>query len=408
MMEAGLNASQWGALVRRLLPITPRVGGVRGPPGTGKTTTLIVEVVKAAMDLGESVFVAAGQNATADQTLLGIHTLLTEKGWPSYMIKRVGNISKSPEWVKKMFYAATYDEAKKARIVVSTFHSSYVNTGFQVLRPEEFDRQIFDETGQATPEQAWIPLVLLNRSPDSKVSVYGDDKQLLPFSPDWIKELGILGHLSQKNPSAVVQLDTGYRENDGCIDMTSSIFYGGSLNSPPEIRARRLAFNHSPTGPYRRILDSETPLTYLGVNCQEEYVGNSIRNVGQARAVRDVVRELIGLGIEPARIMCMAIYRPQVRAIDAALAGTGVQCSTVHRKLGAENHIAVVSATRANPTRTMGIASYKELWNVATSRQSLKLILVGDSGTTFSEGTPVTRQMFDFIQRKGQVDHISF
>ena len=97
-METELNDSQREAVRRRMMPNAARVGGVRGPPGAGKTSTLTVEV-KDAVEDGESVLVCAGQNNTVDQTLLGIHTQLSERNWPIDSIKRTGNVSKSSDFV---------------------------------------------------------------------------------------------------------------------------------------------------------------------------------------------------------------------------------------------------------------------------------------------------------------------
>jgi len=406
-MESILNRSQLEAVRRRLSTASERVGGVRGPPGTGKTSTLSVEVRDAAIEGGESVLVCAGMNATVDQTLLGINTLLAERGWLSSSIRRTGNVSNSSDYIRKNFHAASNEEAKRARVVCTTFYSAFVGTGDPILEPNDFDRLVFDETGQATPEQAWIPLILLDQSPDSKVSVYGDDKQLLPFTPDWVREKGVLGHLSEKNPGAVTQLNESYRLNDNCVDMTSTLFYGGTLDAPTEVRSRRLTFSHPPAGPYRDILDPDNTLVYVGTSGQEENVGPSYKNTSQAIAVRNITRELLEAGVDPKRIMVMAPYRPQVNAINTALDGTGVTCTTVHKKLGAENDVAIIAATRSNPARTWGIAAYSDFWNVATSRQRMKEIIIGDSGTTFSEGTPLLRQMFRYIERKGVVRHIS-
>jgi superfamily I DNA and/or RNA helicase len=61
-------------------------------------------------------------------------------------------------------------------------------TGRMILQQESFDRIIMDESGQVTPQQAWIPLRLLPESNNAIMSAYGDDVQLTPISPDFVQE----------------------------------------------------------------------------------------------------------------------------------------------------------------------------------------------------------------------------
>ena len=77
--------------------------------------------------------------------------------------------------------------------------------------------------------------------------------------------------------------------------------------------------------------------------------------------------------------------------------------STVHRMLGEENDVIIFPTTRSNSSRDLGFLMQPELLNVATSRQLKKLIIVGDSGETFSEGSKTTKKMFDFISSKGSL-----
>jgi superfamily I DNA and/or RNA helicase len=403
----GLDASQLEALRRRLSNASPRVGGIVGPPGTGKTSTLAAEIADAVSGRGERVLMCAGQNATVDQTLLTVNTLLSERGFERDVIKRTGNLSKSDDYLVRHFATQRREEIMKAKVVFTTFHSSFVATGDPILNPNDFDRLEYDETGQATPEQAWIPLVLLRQGIDSKVSVYGDDRQLLPFSPDFIKEKGVLRYLRENTPDAVVQLNRTYRLPDKCVDMTSAIWYQGNLDAPAAVRSRRLVLERSPYGPFREIIAPENTLTYVGVRSEEESSGLSWDNHGQARVVGNLVTELISCGVRPSQIQVMAPYRPHVNSINIILEGTGVTCSTIHKKLGAENDVSIIASTRSNPRRAWGIAAEPELWNVGTSRQRAKLIIVGDSGTTFSEGTKLTRTIFDFVEHNGVVQDIS-
>jgi hypothetical protein len=401
------DPSQMEALRRRLSPGAQQVGGIIGPPGAGKTTVLAREIADCITELGERVLMCSGQNATVDQTLYFVNSILTERGWSPDVIKRTGNLSACPDALIAQFGSRRSDVLSRARGVFTTFHSSFVETGDRILDPNGFDRLVFDETGQATPEQAWIPLILLRQNPRSKVSVYGDDQQLVPFSPDFVKEKGVLRYLRENNPTTAMQLNTSYRLPDRCVDMTGSIWYGGNLDAPTDIRARRLILNHNPSGPLRQIVDPENTLVYVGVNSREEASGQSWDNHGQARFVGQLVREFESLGVAPERMLCMVPYRPHVRTTTAALQGTGVSASTVHRRLGAENDIAIFATTRSNPDRELGILAVgPELLNVATSRERMKLVVVGDSNVTFSEGSRTTRRIYDFIESHGTVVNV--
>lgn len=383
------------------------MGGVVGPPGTGKTATLAQEVADAVTLRGERVLMCAGQNATVDQTMLVAEEILRSRGMPYSIMKRTGNVSKSSEDVVRRFASHNRDELAQARVVFVTFHSSYVATGEPLLFRGDFDRLVFDETGQATPEQAWIPLELLDADPTSKLTVYGDDRQLLPFTPDYVKEKGVLRYLRENRNRNVSQLGTSYRLPDGGVDLTSTLWYDGTLDAPAEVRGRRLRLNMAPTGQYSAAVDAENTIVYLGVNSTEVDSGLSHDNPGQARVAADLVRTFTSCGVDPSQILVMAPYRPHVNSLNQLLAGTGVEASTVHRRLGAENDVVIFATTRANSQRAWGIASQSELWNVATSRERMKLIVIGDSGYTFSDGSKTTKQVHDFIEKKGTVLHVA-
>jgi superfamily I DNA and/or RNA helicase len=406
MEDEELDAGEKEALRRRLSSAAPAVGGVRGPPGAGKTTVSAREIADAVSDKGEDVAVCAAQNATIDNWLLLLEELLKRRGFPPEVIKRTGNLSKSPDYIISRFGTRNPDEIAKAKVVVVTFASSYVSTGEPLIAPGRFPRMVFDETGQATPEQAWIPLALATEDHGTKVSVYGDENQLLPYSPDFVHELGVLGFLAKNSPSSIFTLPDSYRLMDRGVDLTSTLFYNGKLDAPPKVRARRLTLSKTPSGVFRDVLDPENTLVYLGVDGDETEEALSRDNPAQAKATGTLVRAFMDHGVNPEKILLEATYRPHVGSINTILSGVGVTCSTVHKRLGAENDVVIYPTTRANKDRAWGIAAQRELMNVATSREKTKLVIIGDSKETFSEGTWLTKKMFRFIEQYGVVRYL--
>lgn len=71
--------------------------------------------------------------------------------------------------------------------------------------------------------------------------------------------------------------------------------------------------------------------------------------------------------------------------------------------LGAENDIVVLATTRSNSLGELGFMTQPELLNVATSRQLMKLIIVGDARESFSEGCVTSRRIYDFIASRGSI-----
>jgi superfamily I DNA and/or RNA helicase len=256
-----------------------------------------------------------------------------------------------------------------------------------------------DESGQVTPEQAWTPLPLLSNRDNAAVTAYGDDVQLSPISPDLTPEKGVLRYMRTMNNTSVDMLNTTYRLNWPCVEMTSKVFYFGKLYAPREVRDRRLILNESnSTSQFREVITPENTLVYVGVDSLESEEGLSYDNHQQAMVISDLCYEFLRCGVAPSKIS----VRPHVGTINSVLEGTGVSCTTVHKMLGAENDVVILATTRSNTTRDLGFMNQPELLNVATSRQLMKLIIVGDASDTFVSGCKTSGRIYDFIACRGR------
>ena len=404
-LSSQLNQSQTQALENRFHTEIP-VAGVWGPPGTGKTFVAATEATRAVTELDQRILVCAFQNSTVDQTLRYIVEMLRSRyGWSQDIVrrsvKRIGSIAKVADDIIPHF-STNRNELTTARLVGTTLHSSYVPTGHRILHASSFDRIIMDESGQVTPEQAWIPLPLLSNRDNARITAYGDDVQLSPISPDFIPEKGVLRYMRTMNNTPVNMLNTTYRLNSPSVEMTSNVFYSGALEAPREVGDRRLVLDGWTPGPIGEIINPENTLVYVGINGRELEEGLSFDNHQQAMVIADLCFEFLRHGVDPTRISVMAAYRPHVRTINSVLDGTGIRCTTVHKMLGAENDIVILATTRSNSSRDLGFMNQPELLNVATSRQLMKLIIVGDAAETFACGCRTSGRIYDFVASHGR------
>jgi superfamily I DNA and/or RNA helicase len=129
-----LNQSQQNALSNRLFLNKECIGGVWGPPGTGKTFVAAIEAANALMERDQRILICAYQNSTVDNTLRCIVKQLKYCGWNDESIRRTisrtGNLSRIADDIKPYFSRNSNDLAQ-AKIVGTTLHSS-----FSPLQPE--------------------------------------------------------------------------------------------------------------------------------------------------------------------------------------------------------------------------------------------------------------------------------
>jgi superfamily I DNA and/or RNA helicase len=204
------------------------------------------------------------------------------------------------------------------------------------------------------------------------------------------------------NNTPVDMLNTTYRLNWPGVKMTSYIFYFGDLQAPQEVRDRRLVLHgNMSSGRFRDVISPENTLSYVAVNGTETEEGLSYDNHNQAMVIDELCSEFLAHGINPSRISVIAAYRPHVITLNSVLNRSGITCTTIHKMLGGENDIVILATTRSNSSRDLGFMRQPELLNVATSRQLMKLIIVGDAGETFAEGCTTSRRIHDFIESRG-------
>lgn len=444
-----LNPSQEKAVMKVLC--AREVAIVHGPPGTGKTTTL-VEAIGETLRRETQVLVCAQSNAAVDW----IAEQLLARG---ISVLRVGN----PMRVSDNLLAATYERRyeehpdyielwsiRKAeretlaklsgkhcsaterraaqnhltklrnrrteleiRINDDLFANSRViactliGTASRVLERKHFSTLFIDEAAQAFEAACWAAIIKADR-----VVLAGDHCQLPPTIK--CKEADrqglsktLMEKVAKSKPNCVELLTTQYRMHKDIMQFSSEWFYNGQLSAAPEVA-------------HRGVLELDTPLVWidtakLGFEEQTNPLSQSRLNTSEAlllvKTLRDYVRTLgmqrmindrIDFGI-------ISPYKSQVQLLRKLIKQSNflkpllpqISVNTVDGFQGQERDVVMISMVRGNDDGRIGFLNDLRRMNVAITRARMKLIVLGD--TTTLAHTPFYKRLIEHFAENGRM-----
>ncbi len=441
-----LNPSQLEAV--RLALSADDFALIHGPPGTGKTTTL-VELICQSIARREKVLVCSGSNLGVDNLLerltnAGVRTL--RLGHPARVLPALRQrtldylVEQSPEVevaaalrrnASELFRQAAKrtrakplpgerqnrrSEAKQllneARRMEQQIERHLLDeaeavcatlTGLDdsILRDREFDLVVVDEAAQATEPACWIPLL---RS--RKLVLAGDPCQLPAtiISNEAAREglaESLMERLLRKDPKNRSRLlEVQYRMHRQIMEFSSRQFYEGRLQAHASVADRLLR-----ELPGVAVADPlGLPLEFIdtaGAGYDEKPApdGESRSNEGEARLVVRKVRELLAAGVAPEAVAVITPYAAQVRLIRETLDAPGVEVDSVDGFQGREKEVIIVSLVRANGEGEIGFLSELRRMNVALTRAKRKLLVIGDAATL--GGHAFYRALLDYAEEQG-------
>ena len=398
---------------------------VHGPPGTGKTTTL-VEAINETLMREPQVLVCAQSNMAVDW----ISEKLVDRGIP---VLRIGNPTRvndkmlsftyerrfesHPEYpqlwairkalrelrskrkrgddkyhqkVERLKSRATELEIRiqgelfgEARVIACTL----VGSANRLLQGMKFGTLFIDEAAQALEAACWIPI-----RKASRVVFAGDHCQLPPTVKSIAALKGGLGktlmeRIVENHPEAVSLLTTQYRMNEQIMRFSSDWFYGGKVESDPSVRNRG-------------ILDYDDPIEWLdteGIGAKEEFIGESFGRINRQEAlltlaVLEVYFEKIGkqrILEERIDVGVISPYRAQVQYLRQLVKKEPffkpyrslISINTVDGFQGQERDVILISLVRNNQNGEIGFLRDLRRMNVAITRARMKLIILGDKTT---------------------------
>jgi ATP-dependent RNA/DNA helicase IGHMBP2 len=420
-----LNATQEEA-VNKVLHAKD-VAIVHGPPGTGKTTTL-VEAVYETLHRENQVLVCAQSNMAVDW----ISEKLVDRG---VSVLRIGNPSRVNDkmlsftyerrfeshpdypqlWSIRKAIRELYARSRKGaereavrqkinslkdrateleiRINESLFSEArviactLVGSANRLLTGQKFGTLFIDEAAQALEAACWIPIRKADR-----VILAGDHCQLPPTvkAPEALR--AGLGHtlmqtIVKSKPDTVSLLKLQYRMNDEIMRFSSEWFYGGMLQSAPEVK-------------YRSILDFDTPIEWVnteGLDCNEEFIGENYGRINKSEAELSI-EQLKGYITKIGRerflderidVGMISPYKAQVQYLRRLVRNDAffkpyrqaITINTVDGFQGQERDVILISLVRANEEGQIGFLNDLRRMNVAITRARMKLIILGDAST---------------------------
>lgn len=444
-----LNESQQQALKKIIA--APDVAFIHGPPGTGKTTT-IVEAIKATVKAEKQVLVCAPSNAAIDLLVeklsdQGMRTIrighparITEQtlsktldakiaAHPHFeelraMRRRMEQVRAQASKFKRNYgyhekqeRKLLYDEARQLKadadvlefyIVNDLLNTSeaicctLVGSSHPVLKGRKFKTVFIDEAGQSLEPACWIPLLKSQR-----VIFAGDHQQLPPTikSFEAAKE-GLSTTLFEKGISKFPKLSSmlriQYRMHEAIMRFSSDYFYEGKLLAHPTVARELLRADQLPV----EFIDT------AGCGYQEEQDKETLSrfNKEEAGLLIKVVEKLIEeITVERwlEENLTMGIITPYSAQVDllrhlaegsAKLEPLGklVSINTVDAFQGQERDVIAISFVRSNDKGEVGFLSDIRRTNVAMTRAKKKLIMLGDSATLGSH--PFYTQLIDYVQ----------
>ena len=449
-----LNATQEEAVNKVLR--AKDVAVVHGPPGTGKTTTL-VEAIYETLHRENQVLVCAQSNMAVDW----ISEKLVDRG---INVLRIGNPSRvndkmlsftyerrfeaHPDYellwsirkairdlrshrkrgdekyhqkLERLKERATELEVRihtdlfgEARVIACTL----VGSAHRLLDGQKFGTLFIDEAAQALEAACWIPIRKVSR-----VILAGDHCQLPPTVKSIAAVKAGLGktlmeRIVENKPEVVTLLKMQYRMNEEIMRFSSDWFYGNQVESAPEVK-------------YRSILDLDIPMTWIDTSelsaelasqpdaeapakplFREEFVGESFGRINKAEAEltlltlesyfkkigkQRILDERLDVGI-------ISPYRAQVQYLRRLLKKREffkpyrslISVNTVDGFQGQERDIILISLVRANDEGQIGFLRDLRRMNVAITRARMKLIILGDASTMTRH--PFYKKLFEYIE----------
>lgn len=410
---------------------------VHGPPGTGKTTTL-VEAINETLRRESQVLVCAQSNMAVDwisEKLVdrGIHVLrignpakVNDKmlsftyerrfeSHPDYpdlwgvrkAIRELQGAKRhaSEQWHQKMDRLKSRATELEIRINNDLFNNAHViactlvGSASRLLEGMKFPTVFIDEAAQALEAACWIPMRRAGR-----VILAGDHCQLPPTVKSFEAMKGGLGmslmeRLVKSHSEAVTLLTIQYRMNEEIMRFSSEWFYHGAMTAAPEVR-------------FRGILDYDTPIEWVDTSSipveqmqqdchepsfREALAGQTMGRVNRDEAVLSLatlqeyierigkhrfIEERIDVGL-------ISPYRAQVQYLRHLIKRTPyfkplrklISINTVDGFQGQERDVVMISLVRSNEDGNIGFLRDLRRMNVAITRARMKLIIIGDVAT---------------------------
>lgn len=439
-----LNSTQESAVNKVLC--TRDVAIVHGPPGTGKTTTL-VEAIYETLHREPQVLVCAQSNTAVDW----ISEKLVDRGVP---VLRIGNptrvndkmlsftyerrfenhpaypelwgIRKSIREMSGQMRRGSYsdregmrsrmsrlrDRATELEILINAdlfdsarvIASTLVSSNHRLLNGRRFPTLFIDEAAQALEAACWIAIRKADR-----VILAGDHCQLPPTIKCVEAARGgldrtLMEKVVQRKPAAVSLLKMQYRMHESIMRFPSEWFYHGELEAAPEVR-------------HRGILDYDIPMKWIDtseMDFHEEFVGESFGRINKQEA--DLLLEELKAYINrigKARILDESIdfglispYKAQVQYLRNKIKGSSslrplrhlITVNTVDGFQGQERDVVFISLVRANEDGQIGFLNDLRRMNVAITRARMKLVILGDATTLTKH--PFYKRLMEYIKKE--------
>ncbi|HUS38131.1 MAG TPA: AAA domain-containing protein, partial [Pirellulales bacterium] len=422
-----LNPSQQDAV--RFALAAQDLAIIHGPPGTGKTTT-VVELICQAIDQGHKVLACAPSNTAVDnllERLVAARRKVVRVGHPARVDQRLRDYTLDFQAAQQEEMSIVRDmqreaedlfrkagrytrakpapgarqemrrEAKRlksdARLLEQQAVESVLDradvvcatTAFNedLLGERRFDLAVIDEACQSTEPGCWIPVLRSER-----VVMAGDHCQLPPtvLSAQAAREgftVSLLERLvALYGDSVTRQLDVQYRMHTHIMQFSSEQFYNGTLGAHETV-ASHLLHDLPSIEPSPLTADPVTFIDTAGADWNEELEpdGESKRNPQEGAFVLRKVRQLQAAGLSPSDMAVIAPYAAQVRWLREQWDADDLEIDTVDGFQGREKEAVLISCVRSNSTGEIGFLSDTRRMNVALTRARRKLIVVGDSAT---------------------------
>ena len=415
---------------------------VHGPPGTGKTTTL-VEAIYETLRRENQVLVCAQSNMAVDW----ISEKLVDRG---INVLRIGNPTRVNDKMLSFTYERRFESHPdyellwairkairdlrshrkrgderfhqkmerlkeratelelrinaqlfgEARVIACTL----VGSANRLFEGQKFGTLFIDEAAQALEAACWIPIRRVSR-----VILAGDHCQLPPTIKSFAAMKAGLGktlmeRIVENKPETVTLLKMQYRMNEEIMRFSSDWFYGNKVESAPEVK-------------YRSILDLDIPMTWIDTSefnyplFREEFVGESFGRINRAEAELTLLAlETYFKKIGKERILderldvgVISPYRAQVQYLRRLFKKREffkpyrslISVNTVDGFQGQERDIILISLVRANDEGQIGFLRDLRRMNVAITRARMKLIILGDASTMTRH--PFYKKLYEYI-----------